>query len=101
MPPGLEDLAAGAVVEGVVDGEPVTVAAVEWHGSSCVTLTYRTSAGDVDHQLVYRSDEDRLGLIGLVQGEVLDEFVDALVTSWPELVRLAACPASEVQVPLS
>lgn len=31
--------------------------------------------------------------------EALD--YDALVTSWPELVRLAASPASEVQVPLS
>ncbi len=60
MPTGLEDLTAGAVVEGVVAGQAVTVVAVEWHGSSCVTLTYRTSTGDVDHQLVYRTDEDRL-----------------------------------------
>jgi superfamily II DNA or RNA helicase len=53
-------LVPGVAVRGVAGGPPVTVVAVEWHGSSCVTLTYRTPAGDVEHRLVYRSDEGAL-----------------------------------------
>jgi superfamily II DNA or RNA helicase len=57
MPARLEDLTPGSVVGGLVAGQAVTTVAAEWHGTSCVTLTYRTSAGDVGHRLVYRSDE--------------------------------------------
>ncbi|MGH9069199.1 MAG: helicase-related protein, partial [Acidimicrobiales bacterium] len=64
MPARLEDLIPGAVVGGVVAGEGVTAVAVEWHGSSCVTLTYRNSAGEVDHQLVYRAAEEALSVDG-------------------------------------
>lgn len=56
----LEDLTTGAVVSGVTADGPVTVVAVEWHGSSCVTLTYRARGGEVAEQLVYRSDEATL-----------------------------------------
>ncbi len=60
MPTRLEDLTPGAVVRGVDAGQAVTVVAVEWHGSSCVTLTYRTTSGEVEHRLVYRGDEGGL-----------------------------------------
>ncbi len=60
MPSRLEDLLPGVVVQGVVAIEAVTVVAAEWHGSSCITLTYRRPSGDVDNRLVYRTDEDSL-----------------------------------------
>ncbi|MGQ0615462.1 MAG: helicase-related protein [Acidimicrobiia bacterium] len=58
----LEDLTSGAVVRGLAADGPVTVVAAEWHGSSCVTLTYRSAAGEVAEQLVYRSDEAALSV---------------------------------------
>ncbi|MGI9032603.1 MAG: helicase-related protein [Acidimicrobiales bacterium] len=60
MPAHLEDLTPGAVVRGIERAEAVTAVAVEWHGSSSVTLTYRTPSGDVEHRLVYRIDEAAL-----------------------------------------
>ncbi len=54
----LEDLTPGAVVHGLVPGETVTVVA----GSRSVVLTYRTSTGRVDEQIVYRPDEPQLTL---------------------------------------
>ncbi|MGH8919738.1 MAG: RNA helicase, partial [Actinomycetes bacterium] len=82
MPARLEDLIPGAVVGGVVAGEGVTAVAVEWHGSSCVTLTYRNSAGEVEHQLVYRAAEEALSVDG--QGDTWSFDADG------ELFRLAA-----------
>jgi superfamily II DNA or RNA helicase len=64
MPARLEELTPGTAVRGVVPGEPVLTVAVEWHGSSCVTLTYRNSGGDVAQRLVYRADEPGLDLDG-------------------------------------
>ncbi|MGH9072106.1 MAG: hypothetical protein ACRDX8_13315 [Acidimicrobiales bacterium] len=60
MPSHLEDLLPGVVVQGVVASNPVTVAAAEWHGSGCITLIYRGPSGEIDNQLVYRTDEDSL-----------------------------------------
>ncbi|MDQ3384709.1 MAG: SNF2-related protein [Actinomycetota bacterium] len=64
MPAQLEDLSPGALVHGVVAGQAVAAVAVEWHGHSAVTLTYRTGEGDVAQRLVYRSDEAALGIEG-------------------------------------
>src|SRR5262249_3795646 len=58
----LEDLTPGAMVRGVVAGEPIEVRAVQWHGSSAVTLTYRTTAGAAGERLLYRSDEPLLAV---------------------------------------
>ncbi len=60
----LEDLVAGAVVDGVVPGRPVTAVAVVWHGSTAVTLTYRDADGTLGERLLYRSDEPALSLGG-------------------------------------
>ena len=53
----LEDLATGAHVRGVLPGETVVVVATAWHGTSALTLTYRTVDGRVGERLVYRTDE--------------------------------------------
>ncbi len=58
----LEELTPGAVVRGVVPGEAVTVVASRWAGSRSVVLTFRTDAGRVDEQVVYRTQEAELTL---------------------------------------
>src|SRR6266852_1261724 len=82
MPARLEELTPGSAVRGIVPGEPVLAVAVEWHGSSCVTLTYRHAGGEVAQRLVYRADEHGLD-------------VDEVARSWTfdadgHLFRLAA-----------
>lgn len=58
----LEELTPGAVIQGVSPGEPVTVVAATWHGSSALTLTYRDRAGRVAERLIYRDDEPALSM---------------------------------------
>ena len=53
----LEDLVAGAVVEGIEPSGPVTVVSAVWHGDQAITLTYRDVANQPREQLLYRSDE--------------------------------------------
>src|SRR5205823_8045741 len=53
----LEELTPGAIARGVVANEMVEVRAVQWHGTSAVTLTYRTAAGSPGERLLYRDDE--------------------------------------------
>ncbi|MEZ5142212.1 MAG: helicase-related protein [Acidimicrobiales bacterium] len=58
----LEDLAPGSTVVGLVASGPVEVVAVTWHGTSAVTVTYRSLEGRVDERLVYRDDEALLSV---------------------------------------
>ena len=58
----LEDLTPGTIVLGVVTNEPVEVRAVQWHGTSAVTLTYRTAGGVPGERLLYRDDEPSLAV---------------------------------------
>ena len=70
MPARLEDLTPGAMVTGVVPGETaVAVVAAEWHGTACVTVTYRTTDGSVGQRLVFRADESRLEVAGSPNGQ--------------------------------
>jgi superfamily II DNA or RNA helicase len=59
-PTRLEDLTPGARVLGVLPDRPVTVVAVEWHGTNAITLTYRDDGGRSDHEILYRDAESRL-----------------------------------------
>ena len=59
----LEDLQAGAALSGVLLDAPVTVVSVQWFGSEAVGLTYKTAAGAVANELLYRHDEARLGIV--------------------------------------
>ena len=56
----LEDLQANAAVRGVLPDGLVTVVSVQWFGSEAVELTYKTPAGKVANELLYRHDEARL-----------------------------------------
>lgn len=59
----LEDLVAGVSVVGIDPTGLVQVVAVEWHGTSAMTLTYRDDGGHVHERLMYRADEDAIEVV--------------------------------------
>jgi len=59
----LEDLQPNAAVRGILPDCLVTVVSVQWFGSEALELTYKTPAGKVANELLYRSDEPRLDLV--------------------------------------
>ena len=56
----LEDLRTNAAVRGVLPASLVAVVSVQWYGSEALELTYKTAAGKVANELLYRDDEQRL-----------------------------------------
>ena len=56
----LEDLQPNAAVRGILTDGLVVVVSVQWFGSQALELTYKTPAGKVANELLYRSDEARL-----------------------------------------
>ena len=56
----LEDLQPRRAVRGVHPDALVTVVSVQWFGSEALELTYKTPAGAVANELLYRDDETRL-----------------------------------------
>lgn len=56
----LEQLQAGVRVEGVIPRQVITVIAAQWHGADTVELTFKTGAGGLDQQVLFRRDEARL-----------------------------------------
>ena len=59
----LEDLQTGAALRGVLPDAFVTIVSVQWFGSEAVELTYKTAAGAVANELLYRHDEARLEIV--------------------------------------
>ncbi len=53
----LEQLQPNAAVRGIVPDALVTVVSVQWFGSEALELTYKTTAGKVANELLYRHDE--------------------------------------------
>ncbi len=58
----LEELQPNAAVRGILPDRLVAVVNVQWFGSEALELTYKTPAGKVANELLYRSDEERLEL---------------------------------------
>ncbi|MCA0294157.1 MAG: DUF3883 domain-containing protein [Actinobacteria bacterium] len=58
----LEGLNSAVKLAGLIPGEIVTVIAAQWHGTDAVELTYKTNAGALGQQVVFRKDEDSLSL---------------------------------------
>src|SRR5512133_3512520 len=56
----LEDLQPNAALHGILPDALFTVVSVQWFGSEALELTYKTPAGKVANQLLYRHDEPRL-----------------------------------------
>ena len=59
----LEHLQANAAVRGVLADGLVTVVSVQWFGSEALELTYKTPAGKLANELLYRDDEPRLEIV--------------------------------------
>jgi hypothetical protein len=55
----LEDLQPNAAIKGILPDSLVTVVSVQWFGSEALELTYKTTAGKVANELLYRHDEAR------------------------------------------
>ena len=56
----LEDLKIQSVVRGLLPDGLATVVSVQWFGNTAIEITYKTPAGAVANELLYRSDEARL-----------------------------------------
>ena len=61
----LEDLLPNTAVRGVVRDSVVTVVTVQWFGSDCLELTYKTPTGKVANELLYRDAEPRIEVVEL------------------------------------
>ncbi len=59
----LEQLQTNAAVRGIVPDALVAVVSVQWYGSEALELTYKTAAGKVANELLYRHDEPRLEIV--------------------------------------
>ena len=59
----LEDLQPNAALRGILNDSLVTVVSVQWFGSAALELTYKTAAGKVANELLYRDDETRLEVV--------------------------------------
>ena len=59
----LEDLQPRCAVRGVHPEGVVTVVSVQWYDSEALELTYKTPAGEVANELLYRHDEARLEVV--------------------------------------
>lgn len=58
----LEELKPGLRVDGLIPAEVVTVLAAQQHGTDAVELTYKSSAGHLGQQVVFRQDQDQLSI---------------------------------------
>jgi superfamily II DNA or RNA helicase len=58
----LEQITTGSIVRGIVPNQTVTIVAVNWHGSTAMTATYRLSDGNVAERLLFREDEESISL---------------------------------------
>src|SRR5215210_6970619 len=59
----LEDLQPNAAVRGVIPDALATVVNTQWFGSEALELTYKTAAGRVANELLYRHDEPRIEVV--------------------------------------
>lgn len=60
----LEELKPGLRIEGIIPSSVVTVIYAQWHGTDTLELTYKTTAGALGQQVVYRKDQEGLAVAG-------------------------------------
>ncbi|TDL33760.1 helicase-related protein [Arthrobacter nitrophenolicus] len=58
----LEELKTGLRIAGLIPAEVITVIAAQWHGADALELTYKTAAGGLGQQVVFRKDQDALSV---------------------------------------
>jgi len=59
----LEHLQPKASIRGIIPDAIATVVSVQWFGTDALELTYKTPAGKVANELLYRHDESRLEIV--------------------------------------
>lgn len=59
----LEDITVGSSVIGLAGQETVTVVAVQWYGTAVLEVTFKDSRGHLASQLVYRENEEGIGIL--------------------------------------
>ncbi|CRI65311.1 Superfamily II DNA/RNA helicase, SNF2 family [Thiocapsa sp. KS1] len=59
----LEQLQPSAMIRGILPDALVEVVSIKWYGSEALELTYKTPAGKVANQLLYRDDEANMDLV--------------------------------------
>ena len=59
----LEDLKQGAIINGILPNQQVTVVNVNWFGTAVIELTYRDASGNLGSQLIYRDNEPGLEIV--------------------------------------
>lgn len=60
----LEELTVGCSATGIVGSSAVEIIAVKWFGTAALEVTYKTSAGHVGNQLLFRDAENSLEIQG-------------------------------------
>ena len=58
----LEELKPGLRVAGLIPADVVTVIFAQWHGTDALELTFKTTGGALNQQVVFRKDEDKLSV---------------------------------------
>jgi superfamily II DNA or RNA helicase len=56
----LEELKPGLRIDGLIPAAVATVVAAQWHGTDALELTYKTAAGVLRQQVLFRTDESKL-----------------------------------------
>ena len=59
----LEDVERGAIVNGILPNQAVTVVDVNWLGSTAIELTYKDGDGNLGNELIYRDSEPTLEIV--------------------------------------
>ena len=59
----LEKLTPNAALRGILPDALVSIVNVQWFGSEALELTYKTPAGKVANELLYRHDESRIEIV--------------------------------------
>src|SRR6266436_981765 len=59
----LEELSSGASVKGVAGDAIATIVNVNWYGSNCIDVVYKTADGRVANDIFYRDDEARIEIV--------------------------------------
>ena len=60
---GLEQIARGAAVRGILPHSLVTIADVRWIGTVAIEVTYKDNAGKLGNGLIYRDREASLEIV--------------------------------------
>ena len=61
----LEDIQPNASIRGIIPDALVSVVSVQWFGSEALELTYKTPAGKVSNELLYRDRENQIEVVEL------------------------------------